>query len=69
MCGEAEFGKCDCCGKETIVSRKYYHYNIKCDCCGGKTHFEIVRYCTNCSPKPKSTIRVVLRDLMPIEGC
>ena len=28
MCGEAEFGKCDCCGKETIVSRKYYHYNI-----------------------------------------
>lgn len=42
MTGCIEFGKCDYCGKETTVQRKYYHYDIKCDC-HSPNHFEIRR--------------------------
>jgi hypothetical protein len=66
MCGDVEFNECSCCGKGAIVQRKYYHYNIKCDCCGGGKHFEIVRYCKDCTPKPPFRIRIVLENLTPI---
>lgn len=56
-----EYGKCDVCGKEGTLKRKYYYYDIKCDCClnGGKReHFEIVRYCEKCKPTPPYEITV-----------
>lgn len=31
--GDIEFAKCDVCGQEAPVSRKYYYYDVKCDCC------------------------------------
>lgn len=60
MSDASEFGECDICGKEAVVTRKYYNYNIKCDCClsGGKPmHFHIVRHCADCTPKPPEYIR------------
>jgi len=58
-----EIGKCDMCETESVpVNRKYYHYNIKCECCNGKDdpHFEIVRYCKTCRPKPPSKVVAVI---------
>ena len=60
MSGLVEVSKCDICGNEGPVQRKYYHYKIKCECCssGGKPqHFEIVRHCSNCTPKPPKYIK------------
>ena len=57
--GDVEFGTCDMCKKGAMaVSRMYYHYDIKCNCCNGKNdnHFEIVRYCSECTPKPPLNI-------------
>ena len=54
---EIEINYCDICHKNTQVNRKYYHYHINCDCCGGD-HFEIVRYCKDCTPKPPKYITV-----------
>lgn len=56
---ENEYGTCDICGKEGVLNRKYYHYPIDCECCGGTTHFEIVRYCQNCTPVPPYRISVI----------
>lgn len=58
-----EYGKCDICKKENTLSRKYYHYDIECECHlsgGKKEHFEIVRYCKDCKPKPPKEIRPYL---------
>ena len=53
--GDVLFGRCDCCGKETDVQRKYFYYAIKCEC-HSPEHFEIVSYCKNCVPvAPKIT--------------
>ncbi len=62
MSGEVEYGKCDICGKESSLSRKYYRYDIKCDCCNGikDDHFEIVRYCSECKPKPPRVAKVIM---------
>lgn len=59
---ESEYGMCDICGIDTNVSRKYYHYPIICDCCSTQ-HFEIVRHCSKCEPKPPKSIRVVLKPI------
>lgn len=61
--GDIESGNCDICKATDVqISRRYYHYDIKCDCCNGKedNHFEIVRYCANCQPKPprKATVHI-----------
>jgi len=48
MSGDAEYGKCECCGK-------YYHYDFDCDCCVGPQHFEMVRHCGDSEPKLKET--------------
>ena len=63
---EQESGKCGCCGKNKPLARRYYYYNINCECCGGGGHFEIVRYCESCAPKPPETIKVSL-SMKPIE--
>ena len=67
--GDVEYDKCDICGVEGILSRKYYRYPIKCDCCNSKNdpHFEIVRYCKNCEPKPPRRVSVVMNPLTEIE--
>ena len=55
MCEEVEVSYCDICHKKTQVNRRYYHYHIDCDCCGGD-HFEMVRYCKDCTPVPPKRI-------------
>ena len=67
MC-DSEFGKCDICGKEAPLSRKYYHYDIDCECCHSiinskNHHFELVRHCKNCEPKPPKWIRLVKKPI------
>lgn len=62
-----EIGTCDICGNTNIqVSRQYYHYRIQCECCVG-SHFEIVRYCKNCKPKPPIKINVMMDPIEKIE--
>lgn len=62
MSGAIEHDTCDICWTEGPVSRKYYHYDIKCSCCNNQTddHFEIVKYCKNCKPKPPDEITVMV---------
>jgi hypothetical protein len=67
MSGSAEFGKCECCGKENILMRRYYYYRNKCDCCVGDKHIHMVRYCNSCIPKPPDRIRIVLENMKPDE--
>ena len=54
----SEFGTCDMCKKEDSINREYYYYEFECDCCNKKQdpHFEIVRYCNNCVPRPPRVI-------------
>ena len=65
MCGSIEIGTCNICGKTNIqLVRKYYYYKIQCKCCGAKhknvnVHFELVRHCNNCNPKPPRRISFV----------
>lgn len=68
--GCQEFDKCDCCGQEAIVERKYFRYDVKCDCCNSKkdNHFEIVRYCKNCIPFPPKQITVSLDPIPEFKG-
>ncbi len=63
--GEIEHDKCDICNKITGLQRKYYYYDIKCDCCNDKNdnHFEIVRYCSKCTPSPPRYIKVYVKPL------
>lgn len=62
---DLEIANCDVCNIQASVKRKYYYYNIQCDCCNNKkdNHFEIVRYCSNCEPKPPQRISVVLETI------
>lgn len=50
MSGENEAGKCQICGKDGIIERAYFRYNIKCEC-HSPQHFEIVWHCEGCVPK------------------
>ena len=56
---EVEYGPCDICKHVKELSRKYYHYDIKCECHSPK-HFELIRYCSDCTPKQpiKTTINI-----------
>ena len=54
--GESEFGKCEICGKDAILARTYFIYNIPCQCCGCRRdgndmHFVFVAYCKDCVPE------------------
>lgn len=61
--GDLEFGKCDMCKNDAPVNRQYYYYDIKCDCCNSRNddHFEIVRYCKNCTPIPPRQISLSIK--------
>lgn len=63
--GDCEFSKCDVCGQDAHVDRKYYYYDVKCDCCNSKDspHFEIVRHCVKCEPKPPRRISLSLKPI------
>ena len=55
MSGVIEHGVCEICGKEDILNRRYYRYDIKCEC-HSPNHFELVRFCRDCNPKePQET--------------
>jgi len=63
---DQEISQCDICGTEAAVERKYYHYPITCDCCNGEkdNHFEIVYFCSKCTPKPP---RLVTCEISPLD--
>ena len=65
MSGEVEYNVCDVCGKENSVQRKYYYYPIKCSCCNNRDsyHFEMVKYCSDCTCEPPYRISVVIKPL------
>lgn len=53
-----EIGKCGTCGKEGVVMRAYYNYDLWCDCHIGNTggHFDTVFHCFGCLPvQPRMT--------------
>lgn len=58
MCGSVEYGKCEICGKETTLNRTYFHYGFMCDC-HNKDHFDFVRHCKDCVPKPPERTKVM----------
>ena len=62
--GDIEVDYCDICHQYKQVQRKYYHYPFNCECCGGQYHFEVIKYCNNCRPKPPEWIRA---QVNPIE--
>ena len=66
--GDIEFRQCDICMVSEPLSRKYYRYNIKCDCCNSVNddHFEIVRYCSECEPKPPRIISVSIKPMKTV---
>jgi hypothetical protein len=49
MSGNILFGSCEVCGKEAILERTYYNYEIKCEC-HSPNHFECIDHCSNCTP-------------------
>ena len=59
-CGEVEYGRCDVCGKESVLSRKVYYYPVKCEC-HSPCHFEIVMYCKDCTPKEPMESKVTFK--------
>ena len=62
MSGDIEVGLCDMCYAQNVeVLRHYYHYDIDCECCGGDDHFEYIRYCDKCQPKPPRWIKAIVR--------
>lgn len=60
--GEIEYGVCDVCGCQDQLERTYYYYGIKCDC-HSPEHFEIMRTCPRCEPKPPKRTKVEIRPL------
>ena len=63
MSSSIEYGTCSKCNTEAPLTRKYFHYDINCECCVGNKHFEIVKTCQHCEPKPPSYIKVVLTPI------
>lgn len=57
MC-DLEFGKCDICGNDKFLSRKYFNYdNIKCEC-HSPNHFIFVSHCNMCEPVEPDTTKI-----------
>ena len=53
--GELEIGRCDLCGRDSVVlNRKYFRYDIPC-ACHSPSHFE------NCTPREPTEIIVRLK--------
>ena len=58
---DIEVDYCDTCHKKKQIKRKYYYYDVNCDCCGSpQGHFEIVRYCDECTPNPPKRINIMM---------
>lgn len=57
---ENEHGQCSVCGKDGIVERTYFHYDMKCEC-HSPNHFEIIRHCSTCTPKEPTETRVSIK--------
>ena len=58
---DIEIGYCDICHKKKQIKRKYYYYDVNCDCCGSSQgHFEIIKYCDKCTPKPPKRINIIM---------
>ena len=66
MSNMTERDTCDICKTYTYVKRQYYIYDEICDCCSPK-HFEVVRHCAECTPKPPkhTSITYTLEQLAP----
>ncbi|MGL5692376.1 MAG: hypothetical protein ACRDD8_16455 [Bacteroidales bacterium] len=64
------YGKCDVCGKDAILSRKYFYYGIQCEC-HSPEHFEIVEHCSECTPvaPSRTTISIPPSDHRKSEPC
>jgi len=58
MSGDIEVGKCEVCGKEGQLQRKYWNYDVKCDC-HSPNHFEMIRHCANCEPKEPISTKIL----------
>jgi hypothetical protein len=65
MSGDVEFGQCELCGREAELKRRYYHYDIKCDC-HSPNHFELVRHCADCTPKPPEKTTVTIKPMVTL---
>ena len=56
--GELEIGRCDLCGRDSVVlHRKYFRYDIPCEC-HSPSHFVLIRHCVNCTPREPAEIIV-----------
>lgn len=63
---DIETGTCFNCKSEGQILRKYYYYLIPCDCCNSKNdnHFEIVKHCITCKPKPPVRISLIIDPIL-----
>ena len=59
---EQESGRCGVCGKEGVVVRTYFYYDIKCDC-HSPQHFEIKYHCPTCKPKAPEETSVFIKPV------
>jgi hypothetical protein len=62
---EVEYGKCEYCGKTGVLSRTYFHYDLKCEC-HSPNHFEIVYHCVSCLPKAPIRTTVYIKPVNAI---
>lgn len=62
MCGDAEYGRCEICGKESVLDRTYFYYDISCECCN-KRHHEMVRHCHSCVPEIPDSIHPLIKAM------
>lgn len=65
MSGAVEYGKCEICGEDGILSRTYFIYPVDCTCCGctrqgQNRHFEMIRHCNKCQPSIPKEINPLL---------
>lgn len=60
MAAEAEYGRCDVCGKSATLVRTVFEYDFKCQC-HSPNHFELVRHCTDCTPEPPKETTVTVK--------
>lgn len=60
MSGCMMYGKCDVCGKESNLNRKYFYYGIQCEC-HSPEHFEIVEHCDDCVPVAPERTRITIK--------
>ena len=60
MGGDSEYGKCQICGTEGPVARKYYYYKLKCEC-HSPEHFEIVWHCDKCEAKEPIVTKITIK--------